>query len=310
MFSTTEPQDSDVLFRKGGTDRCRSLVHMNLGTALSPTSVHCVVSSGQVGQHPGNRRFHKVIGEQQGRWRNAASNREKRAIVEGCIHAIVSQKGGRFLEYSPESGVWRELEKDRLIEKISRSFRDSLRAVRSQGANGNAEATTLSFQDVRASDFRTGKGGTSHTMDSQRCCAADRICSDVTSPCFVRSCAASVMHHGGNVRLRELLPTYVTRYEASPRDQKSSVVRKLIEEWRSLTPEHPGRFLKRAQEPGAWCELSDAEASALVQKMLLRKPTTKKAPPPADQGAADTLLELSSSACASSFPRASSPVYT
>jgi hypothetical protein len=170
MFSTTEPQDFDVLFRKGGTDRCRSPVRMNLGTALTPTSVRCVLSSGQVGQHPGNRRFHKVIVEQQGRWRNAASNREKRAIVEGCIHAIVSQKGGRFLEYNPESGVWRELERDRLIEKISRSFRDSLRAVRSQCANGGAKATTLSFQDLTPSDFLTGKGGTSRTMDSHFCC--------------------------------------------------------------------------------------------------------------------------------------------
>jgi hypothetical protein len=303
MFSTTEPQDFDVLFRKGGTDRCRSLV-LNFGTALTPTSVRCVLSSGQVGQHPGNRRFHKVIVDQQGRWRNAASNREKRAIVEGCIHAIVSQKGGRFLEYNPESGVWRVLEKDRLIEKISRTFRDSLRAVRSQDANGGAEATTVPFRDVRASDFRTGKGGTSYTTDSQRCCAADRICSDVTSPCFVCSFAASVMNHGGNVQLRKLLPKYVALYEASPRDQKSSVVRTLIEEWESLTPEHRGRFLKRAQEPGAWCELSKAEASALVQKMLLRKPTTKKAPPPAaDDGAAHTLLELSN------FPRASSPAF-
>jgi hypothetical protein len=114
------------------------------------------------------------------------------------------------------------------------------------------------------------------------------------------------MNHGGNVRLRGMVPDYVAEYMASPRDQKSSVLRKLISKWTSsTTPE--GRFLKRANNSGGWWVVPDAEVVAIVQKLVTRKPgvepelrTTESATPSpstlrADGGAAAAaLVDLSS----------------
>jgi hypothetical protein len=125
------------------------------------------------------------------------------------------------------------------------------------------------------------------------------------------------MNHKGNVALRSRVADVVAEYKASPRDQKSTVLRQLILKWKGSTSP-PGRFLKRAPDGGkGWCVLSDAEAVTLVQKMVLRKltaddgsehdgateskpeakpppPPSIPPPPPADQGAAETLLGLSS----------------
>lgn len=102
--------------------------------------------------------------------------------------------------------------------------------------------------------------------------------------------------------MKTLVQKYVPLYEASPRDKKSSVVGDLIAEWRSLTG---GQFRKRKKETGDWRVLSNVEAAALVQTMLLRNQVkspahaTADGVAPADQGAAVSLLDLSSSARAS-----------
>jgi hypothetical protein len=119
-------------------------------------------TSGQVNQHPGNRLLLEVVAMSQRAWRNAASNKEKRTIAHQCIEAIRSQQGGRFLEYSPESGVWREVDTERLIEKVSRILREKRRAVRlQQTGGGSAGAPTELVPEFTDSDFLMGKGGRS-----------------------------------------------------------------------------------------------------------------------------------------------------
>ncbi|CAJ1932619.1 unnamed protein product [Cylindrotheca closterium] len=147
--------------------------------------------------------------------------KERRTIVDTMVEHV-SRKGGRFLKLDDHSSAWVEVPMAEVREKIAQMFRN-LRRPRAPQQKKAPVATSshlplLDETEIASTDILFGRR----------------------------------VGHDGNQRLRDMVESMASEYDAATRGRKKQLVDSLIEEIKSSN----GRFLRRV-EGRKWQEVSD-----------------------------------------------------
>ncbi|KAL3921005.1 MAG: hypothetical protein SGILL_002984 [Bacillariaceae sp.] len=83
-------------------------------------------------RHPGNASFRALVGLNKEQY-ITSTKREKMAISRSIVEAVRSlNPPGRFLDKSPETGLWFDVGHKRAVEKTSQALRDGAALLRKQ----------------------------------------------------------------------------------------------------------------------------------------------------------------------------------
>ncbi|CAJ1932617.1 unnamed protein product [Cylindrotheca closterium] len=197
----------------GGTSVVRS--------QLDPPNQNDVLFAGRKFSENGNEEL-RLMAMQYFQSYVGGNPRERRAIVDTMVGHI-SRKGGRFLKLDDDpSSAWVEVPMAEVREKIVQMFRN-LRRPRAPQQKKTRVATSshlplLDETEIASTDILFGRR----------------------------------FFHDGNQRLRDMVESLASEYDAATRGRKKQLVDSLIEEIKSSS----GRFLRQVKG-GKWQEVSD-----------------------------------------------------
>ena len=205
----------------------------NVGKPLSrPRLVDCVSSYGW-SDHPGNHRFHSIIGKFARKYREA-NREEKSSITTQVMARFGAEKRARFLRPSKEEGetLWVDLTRSSVRDKIGKALLEH--DIESGSDEDSSDTSSDEDDDVSVIDELTKN---------------DCVC--------VKNVGRTWGNHPGNRKFNATIAQYHDEYSHADPTRLKEISLEVEEELR----QYGGRFLRPSEgsEPGSWVELTNAQ---------------------------------------------------